>query len=337
MNVASVVVTAIVIVLTGSVLLVGLAVGARRLLGLQLGLVRTVLAGVVGSAAWLAFGLAIARPAAPLHAHHRAAGDRAAGRDGVPGPGRGGPAERVAPAGDMGASVTAPAGPGATISPDQPDRGPPRPAPLPARPPTPPGRHPGRARRAGPIGAAGAGGGRVSFVKLGQLLATRRDLLPTEFVNELSRLHHQVTPAPWPQVEQVLGQSSARQTRCSTSSTPAPWPPPPSPRCTRPGCAPRGRRWWSRSSAPASGRWSSATWTSWTAWRAGCRPAPDGGPPSAPWSWPAASPTLSTRSSTSGWKRATWPSSRRPRPCREPTPRCGCPPCTRSCAPSGCW
>ena len=62
MNVASVVVTAIVIVLTGSVLLVGLAVGARRLLGLQLGVVRTVLAGVVGSAAWLAFGLAIARP-----------------------------------------------------------------------------------------------------------------------------------------------------------------------------------------------------------------------------------------------------------------------------------
>jgi ubiquinone biosynthesis protein len=48
--------------------------------------------------------------------------------------------------------------------------------------------------------------GGVSFVKLGQLLATRRDLLPTEFVNELSRLHHQVTPAPWPQVEQVLGQ-----------------------------------------------------------------------------------------------------------------------------------
>jgi ubiquinone biosynthesis protein len=48
--------------------------------------------------------------------------------------------------------------------------------------------------------------GGVSFVKLGQLLATRRDLLPAEFVNELSRLHHQVTPAPWPQVEQVLGQ-----------------------------------------------------------------------------------------------------------------------------------
>jgi ubiquinone biosynthesis protein len=62
MNATSVVVTAMLIVLTGSVLLVGLAVGARRLLGLQLGVVRTVLAGVVGSAAWLAFGLAIARP-----------------------------------------------------------------------------------------------------------------------------------------------------------------------------------------------------------------------------------------------------------------------------------
>jgi ubiquinone biosynthesis protein len=47
--------------------------------------------------------------------------------------------------------------------------------------------------------------GGVSFVKLGQLLATRRDLLPTEFIDELDKLHHQVTPAPWPQVEQVLG------------------------------------------------------------------------------------------------------------------------------------
>jgi ubiquinone biosynthesis protein len=62
MNAASVVVTVIVVVLTGSVLLAGLAVGARRLLGLQLGVVRTVLAGVVGSAAFLVFGLTIARP-----------------------------------------------------------------------------------------------------------------------------------------------------------------------------------------------------------------------------------------------------------------------------------
>ena len=48
--------------------------------------------------------------------------------------------------------------------------------------------------------------GGVSLVKLGQLLANRRDLLPAEFVDELSRLHHEVTAAPWSQVEQVLRQ-----------------------------------------------------------------------------------------------------------------------------------
>ncbi|QYC41099.1 putative protein kinase UbiB [Nonomuraea coxensis DSM 45129] len=46
--------------------------------------------------------------------------------------------------------------------------------------------------------------GGVTFVKLGQVLSTRRDLLPAEFVEELGRLQDQVVPAPWAQVEPVL-------------------------------------------------------------------------------------------------------------------------------------
>ena len=44
----------------------------------------------------------------------------------------------------------------------------------------------------------------VVFVKFGQALSTRRDLLPAEFTAELGRLQDQVTPLPWAQVEEVL-------------------------------------------------------------------------------------------------------------------------------------
>ncbi len=36
-----------------------------------------------------------------------------------------------------------------------------------------------------------------TFVKLGQLLSTRRDLLPAEFTEELARLQDRATAAPW--------------------------------------------------------------------------------------------------------------------------------------------
>ncbi|MGZ0151572.1 ABC1 kinase family protein [Kribbella sp. WER1] len=44
----------------------------------------------------------------------------------------------------------------------------------------------------------------VTFVKLGQVLSTRSDIIPPSVATELSRLQDQVTPAPWPAVEQVL-------------------------------------------------------------------------------------------------------------------------------------
>lgn len=46
--------------------------------------------------------------------------------------------------------------------------------------------------------------GGVTFVKLGQVLATRRDLLPPEFISELSGLQDDAAPVPWPEVEEVL-------------------------------------------------------------------------------------------------------------------------------------
>lgn len=44
----------------------------------------------------------------------------------------------------------------------------------------------------------------VVFTKFGQVLSTRRDLLPPEFTAELSKLQDKVTPLPWQVVEQVL-------------------------------------------------------------------------------------------------------------------------------------
>ncbi|GLW98165.1 AarF/UbiB family protein [Microtetraspora sp. NBRC 16547] len=61
----------------------------------------------------------------------------------------------------------------------------------------------GRVRLARALRGALEDGG-VTFVKLGQVLSTRRDLLPAEFVDELGKLQDHVAPAPWEQIEQVL-------------------------------------------------------------------------------------------------------------------------------------
>ncbi|WP_368732964.1 ABC1 kinase family protein [Streptomyces alkaliphilus] len=44
----------------------------------------------------------------------------------------------------------------------------------------------------------------ATFVKLGQVLSSRYDLLPDVFVDELSSLQHEVAPEPWPDIERLL-------------------------------------------------------------------------------------------------------------------------------------
>ncbi len=43
-----------------------------------------------------------------------------------------------------------------------------------------------------------------AFVKLGQLLSTRPDILPESYLDALSRLQDQGKPAPWPEIERLL-------------------------------------------------------------------------------------------------------------------------------------
>lgn len=48
--------------------------------------------------------------------------------------------------------------------------------------------------------------GGVAFVKCGQILSTRYDLLPPEFIDELSRLQSQVPPVEWAELESLLAE-----------------------------------------------------------------------------------------------------------------------------------
>jgi len=64
----------------------------------------------------------------------------------------------------------------------------------------------GRAALAASLRRALEEGG-VTFTKLGQLLSTRRDLLPEEFISELGQLQDRAEPAPWEQIEEVITRS----------------------------------------------------------------------------------------------------------------------------------
>jgi ubiquinone biosynthesis protein len=67
----------------------------------------------------------------------------------------------------------------------------------------------GRRRLARSLAAALDEAG-VTFVKLGQILATRADLLPVEFVEELGRLQSAAAPVPWAQARAVLAAELGR-------------------------------------------------------------------------------------------------------------------------------
>lgn len=50
----------------------------------------------------------------------------------------------------------------------------------------------------------------VTFVKLGQMLSTRRDILPPVFVREFETLQTQVTPEPWSVIEPAIAERLGR-------------------------------------------------------------------------------------------------------------------------------
>ncbi|MCZ7686078.1 MAG: phytanoyl-CoA dioxygenase family protein [Sandaracinaceae bacterium] len=93
---------------------------------------------------------------------------------------------------------------------------------------------------------------RGGLIKVGQILSTRVDLMPGEWVSRLSSLQDKVTPAPWSRIERQLLAAYGRPSRsssrsCRTRRTPRRA----SARCTARGwrTAPRSR---SRSSTPTS-------------------------------------------------------------------------------------
>ncbi|MBW7877226.1 MAG: hypothetical protein H3C47_14695 [Candidatus Cloacimonetes bacterium] len=51
-----------------------------------------------------------------------------------------------------------------------------------------------------------------TFIKLGQILSTRKDLLPTDYIQELRKLQEEVTPVPKETIESILLQSLQVQT-----------------------------------------------------------------------------------------------------------------------------
>ena len=98
------------------------------------------------------------------------------------------------------------------------------------------------------------------FVKFGQVVSTRRDLLPPDIADELAKLQDRVPPFPGDaakaRIEAALGRPVARAVpRLRRRRR---WPPPRSPRCTRRRCR-TGARSSSRCCVPACARRSSAT------------------------------------------------------------------------------
>jgi ubiquinone biosynthesis protein len=76
------------------------------------------------------------------------------------------------------------------------------------------------------------------FVKFGQMLSTRRDLLPLDIADELARLQDRVPPFPvrTGRCRAGKGLRQAGGPKFSPSSTARRWPRPRSPRCISPCC-----------------------------------------------------------------------------------------------------
>ncbi|WP_019819318.1 ABC1 kinase family protein [Saccharomonospora saliphila] len=188
----------------GTVVLVSLlALAARRLLGLRVGLLRTVLAGTIGVLAESLFGTSVrldGHPAVQLSLQLGigvliATCFLAVAEAVVPSGSLGGPLDwlrsgrtRIARARRYARIMSIAVRHG--LGPHLRGRG-----------------RSGRTTNTATLARALRGAleeGGVTFVKLGQVIATRHDLLAEEFVTELAHLHHDVGPVPWEDVRAVL-------------------------------------------------------------------------------------------------------------------------------------
>ena len=76
------------------------------------------------------------------------------------------------------------------------------------------------------------------FIKFGQLLSTRRDLLPPAFADEFALLQDAVPPFPGETARRIVEQQlSARSRRCLQNSLTNPWQALRSRKCIRPSLA----------------------------------------------------------------------------------------------------
>ena len=162
----------------------------------------------------------------------------------------------------------------------------------------------GRARLARSLRLALEDGG-VTFVKLGQVLSTRRDLLPPEFIAELSRLQDDAPRVPWPDdqggargLARRAGEREVRQLRRGADRRGLHRP-------GAPATLPSGERVVVKVRGRGPPAWPPPTWTSCSGWRPGCSAAPAGAGRSARSTWPGGSPTRCARNSTCGSRRGT--------------------------------
>ncbi len=84
-----------------------------------------------------------------------------------------------------------------------------------------------------------------TFVKFGQLLSTRPDILPADIVQELVKLQDQVSPLEFSVVGQVIQEELGLTRRAGVRElrTRSHLPPPPSGKSMPPFC-PGGSEWW---------------------------------------------------------------------------------------------
>lgn len=74
-----------------------------------------------------------------------------------------------------------------------------------------------------------------TFVKVGQILSMRSEMLPQSFCDELSKLRADADPMPYQVVIDTLAENTADPSRRSSpTSTPSRWARPPWPRCIAP-------------------------------------------------------------------------------------------------------